>query len=227
MDSLPWPEAIEPPPALSSAIRAQCTSDLVPKTPPHPWRRLVRSIITSGVLFVTLLAVGWTRHPPESAIGLALVGAVVWGVVQGAVLFVGYGSPPGRRAKRIARWGFIGLVLASFVAHLSLAARTRLSIPEFASVHHSVRGTVVCGVHSLIFGLMAMSVLFYLWRRTDPFSPRLTGAVTGLAGGLVGAVALDMTCPTLEAWHLWLGHGLTLGLMVAAGWSLGRRWLAP
>jgi hypothetical protein len=44
---------------------------------------------------------------------------------------------------------------------------------------------------------------------------------------LVGAVALDMTCPHLEAWHLWIGHGLTLLMLVAMGWYAGRRWLAP
>jgi hypothetical protein len=119
------------------------------------------------------------------------------------------------------------LVPLLFVAHLCAASTSLLPFDDFLVAPRSLRSTVVCGIHALLFGAMASAALFILWRRTDPFSPRLTGALTGLAGGLVGAVALDMTCTSLEAWHLWLGHGATLLALVLGGWVIGRKWLAP
>ncbi|MGC4064349.1 MAG: NrsF family protein [Polyangiaceae bacterium] len=180
-----------------------------------------------GTLFALLLAIGWLRHPPHTAILVALFGALTWGLVQASVLFVGYGRPPGRRATRNLRWAMVLLVPALFIAHLCAASTSLLDFGDFLVATRSVRSTVVCGIHAILFGAMASAALFVLWRRTDPFSPRLTGALTGLAGGLVGAVALDMTCARLEAWHLWLGHGATLLMLVIGGWVAGRKWLAP
>jgi hypothetical protein len=227
LDSFPWPKAKAPPQKLEGSIRRACTEQLVPVRPMTPRRRTVWSVISSGAIFAVLLAIGWMRHPPESAVTVALAGALVWGIVQAAVLWVGMSRPPGRRPPRTLRWAAIGVVLAGFFVYLTVAATHALSPAEFLDKPGSTHSTVVCGVHALLFGLLAAGVLLALWRRTDPFSPRLTGAVAGLGGGLVGGVALDMTCRSLEAWHLWLGHGLMLALVVVAGWAVGRRWLSP
>ena len=66
-----------------------------------------------------------------------------------------------------------------------------------------------------------------LWRHTDPFSPGLSGALVGLLGGLAGAVGIGFACPNAEAWHMCIGHGLTLAAVGSLGWLLGRRLLAP
>ena len=227
LDSLPWPKAEAPSHELEESIRRACTEQLVPLRPLTPRRRTVWSVISSGTIFAVLLAIGWIRHPPESAVATALAGAAVWGLVQAAVLWIGVGRPPGRRSPRTFRWAAIAAVLVAFFVYLTVAATHALSPAEFLERPGSTRSTVVCGVHALVFGLLAAGVLLALWRGTDPFSPRLTGAVAGLGGGLVGGVALDMTCSSLEAWHLWLGHGLMLVLVVAAGWAVGRRWLSP
>jgi hypothetical protein len=179
------------------------------------------------LLFGVLLAIGWQRHPPHRAIALALGGALIWGIVQASVIFVGFGNSPGRRVHRALRWGMVFAVAAAFFLHVTLASDSTLPLGTFLGDAQAIRHTVVCGVHALIFGVLAIAALFVVWRRSDPFSPRLSGAVSGLAGGLVGAVALDMTCPHMEAWHLWLGHGLTLVMLVTLGWYAGRRWLAP
>ncbi len=222
-----WPEPAAPSADVSAAIHRICTANLRPVKSRSIIDRIVRSILLSGGLFAVLLGLGWRLHPPHRAVAVALAGALVWGIAQASVIIVGLGRVPGRRAHRLIRWAVVFAVPLAFFIHLTLASDVTLPIQDFLTAPRSVRHTVVCGVHALIFGLMAMVTLFVLWRRTDPFSPRLSGAVAGLAGGLVGAVALDMTCPHLEAWHLWIGHGLTLIALVAAGWYAGRRWLAP
>ena len=227
LENLPWPVPSAPTPALSEAIRHNCTDHLTPKKPLDLRKRVLLSIGISGALFAVLLSIGWMRHPPEEAILMALVGAIAWGFIQACVLFVSHGRPPGLRGARWLRWMTALLIPAIFFTHLHVSSNAWLSFEQFLSVPHSLRSTVVCGIHAILFGTIASIVLFVLWRRTDPFSPRLTGALTGLAGGLVGAVALDMTCTRMEAWHLWLGHGVTLVALVAGGWFAGRKWLSP
>lgn len=222
-----WPRPQCPSAEVGAKIHEICTANNAGVRLLSTSTRIIRSIALSGALFGILLTVGWQRHPPKQAIGLALLGALIWGVTQASVIVVGFRRSPGRRAHRWLRWGVVLAVSAAFFLHLTLASNSTLPLSEFITAKHSIHHTVVCGVHALIFGALAIAALFYVWRRSDPFSPRLSGAVSGLAGGLVGAVALDMTCPHLEAWHLWVGHGLTLLMLVAAGWYVGRRWLAP
>jgi hypothetical protein len=222
-----WPEQKSPSADVGVRIRQICTSDKRRFRPKGVSARVIRSIALSGVLFGILLAFGWQRHPPRQAIALALGGALVWGIAQASVIIVGFGRSTGKRVHRWLRWGVVLAVSGAFFLHLTLASDSTLPIRDFLTAPRSIHHTVVCGVHALIFGTLAIAALFFVWRRSDPFSPRLSGAVSGLAGGLVGAVALDMTCPHLEAWHLWIGHGLTLLALVAMGWYAGRRWLAP
>ena len=222
-----WPDNSAPSEAVGASIHRLCTKELRPVKSRSIAGRITRSILLSGTLFGVLLSIGWRRHPPRHAIAVALAGALVWGIAQASVIVVGLGRVPGRRAHRFVRWAVVVAVPLAFLFHLTIASDSMLSIREFVSAPLSIHHTMVCGVHAIIFGVLAIATLFFLWRRTDPFSPRLSGAVAGLAGGLVGAVALDMTCAHLEAWHLWFGHGLTLVGLVAAGWYAGRRWLAP
>lgn len=222
-----WPKQQCPSEQVAARIRAICANDIKPKRPAPASIRVIRSIAVSGSLFGVLLAIGWQRHPPQRAVAVALVGAIIWGVVQASVILVGFGQNPGRRVHRVLRWGMVYAIIGAFLLHLTLASDSTLPLGTFLRDAQSLRHTVVCGVHALIFGALAIVALFLVWRRSDPFSPRLSGAISGLAGGLVGAVALDMTCPHMEAWHLWTGHGLTLLMLVGAGWYAGRRWLAP
>jgi hypothetical protein len=224
---LNWPEQKCPSEEVGDRIRQICTQNEPRSRSRAVSERIIRSIVLSGALFGVLLAIGWYRHPPRQAIVLALAGALVWGIAQACVIVVGFGRSPGKRLHRWLRWGAVLAVSIAFFAHLTLASDTTLPIRDFFTAPRSIHHTVVCGVHALVFGALAIAALFFVWRRSDPFSPRLSGAVSGLAGGLVGAVALDMTCPHLEAWHLWIGHGLTLLMLVAVGWYAGRRWLAP
>jgi hypothetical protein len=224
---LPWPSAVEPPPELSLSIRTECTKGLTPKPCCTLRRRIMMSIGISGMLFAVLLAIGWMRHPPKAAIGLALLGAAVWGVVQALVLLAGCGRPPGKRGYPLLRWLVTVVVVFAFFVQLTIFSTSHLDFNEFLVAPRSLRSTLVCGFHALLFGGLGTAALLFIWRQTDPFTPRLSGAVMGLAGGLVGAISLDMVCTSREATHLWLAHGATLATLVVLGWVLGRRCLTP
>jgi hypothetical protein len=227
LDNIAWPAPRAPSAEISASVRKICSSDLCPQKPIQNRRRIIGSVAISGALLTVLLTVGWMRHPPDRAIAWAILAAVVWSILQATVLCVSLAHPPGLRFARRIRW-ILGLsVLALFLGHLGFSATSHLSFDAFLTAPRSLHSTVVCGIHALLFGTLATGALIALWRRSDPVSPKLTGALTGLAGGLVGATALDLTCIRSEAWHLWLAHGATLVLLVVFGWFAGKRWLSP
>jgi hypothetical protein len=84
-----------------------------------------------------------------------------------------------------------------------------------------------CGAHGLARGILTLGILFLVWRRTDPFSPRTTAAHLGLVSGLLSVVATTMVCPIREGVHLLLGHALVVLITAAAGATLGPKLLAP
>jgi hypothetical protein len=227
LENLNWPTPTAPPLRISEAIRRDCTQNLLPEKPVRMRDRVWLSIGLSGLLFAVLLAIGWLRHPPTKAILVALAGAGAWGLLQAYVLCIGHGRRSGKSCPCWARRVTLIVVPTIFLVYLTIASTSFFTWEQFVTTPHSVHGTVVCGVHALLFGVLATAMLIAIFRRTDPFRPRLTGALTGLAGGLIAAIALDMTCHCLEAWHLWLAHGLTLILLVFGGWVAGRRWLSP
>jgi hypothetical protein len=226
LENLEWPEPPAPGSEVSLAIRKTCTRDLACAKGLKVTHRLLLSVAVSGGIVALLVALG-LRHPNTDggALRVALIGAAGWGVVHAAVLFFGLARPPGRRGARGLRIALaIGLPIL-FFAYLAVAATTRLPVDRF--VHEGLGRAGSCGIFSLLFGTVAAGGTLLLWRRTDPLTPGLSGAIAGLLGGLSSAVGIGVACPTHEGWHLWVTHGMTVVLFVFVGWVVGRRWLAP
>lgn len=225
---LPWPEAspIEPGAHISQAIRRECTRDLCNKRGLSASRRVALSLLLSGVMIGLLLFLGMRFGRPESALRAALFGALGWGVVQGAVLFVGLARPPGKRGSPRSRVLLaIGIPIA-FFTYLAFAASGRVPLNEFVQGEHA-GWALRCGGIALLFGALAAGGMLLVWRGTDPLTPGLSGTLAGIAGGLAGACAIGCACPASEGWHLWASHGLMLVALGGVGWGVGRRWLAP
>src|SRR5690606_17496417 len=87
--------------------------------------------------------------------------------------------------------------------------------------------TTRCAVEALGLGALGATAIAYVWRRSDPFTPNLTGGLVGVLGGMSGALAMGLVCPGDEAWHLTLGHGSALAILAAIGALLGPRILSP
>lgn len=140
-----------------------------------------------------------------------------------AVLGLGVARPPGKRVRWQARLLVALLVPLSFFAYLALGANETLPVGRALGNE----GTVGCGLFTLLASAIVSLGIMLPWRRTDPVSPRLTGALLGLGGGLVAAIAMGVVCPCREGWHLWLAHGASLVSVALIGAWVGRRWLAP
>lgn len=84
-----------------------------------------------------------------------------------------------------------------------------------------------CGLHGALIGGLCLIALLWPWRRTDPFSPGLLGAVLGGLSGLGGMLSVDAGCANSEGFHVLLGHGLGVVVLGLVGRALGRRWLQP
>jgi hypothetical protein len=224
---LPWREPATPRPEVSQAIRQHCTRDLCSKRGLSPRSRVGVSLLVCATVIGSLLFL--TRHHvrPPGALRAAIFGVVGWVLVQGLVLAVGLGAPPGRRITRTLRMAIAISVPLAFLFYLWHAAGYSLPVSKFVSEGQHAKWAAGCGFVTFLFGAAASACLMLIWRRTDPITPRLSGAFAGLVGGLTGAVAAGCACPSQEGWHLWLAHGLTVVALVCAGGLFGRRWLAP
>ncbi len=223
---LPWPEAPQPPEKLSDKIRSECTDDLKPNRGLSAGRRLTLSVGLAVLVLGVMIGLALRGERPPETLRAALFGAAGWAVVMAAVLAVGLASPPGRRLARGLRLALAVGVPVAFMAYLALAASVRLPLGEFFTAGHA-GGAVGCGLHALLFGGIVGGGTLFVWRGTDPFNPGLSGALSGLAAGLIGAVTIGVTCPSGETWHLWLGHGAAVIALALAGVLAGRRWLSP
>ena len=214
-----------PTPELSAAIRRTCTGDLECKRGASARKRAAISIGISGTMAGALVVLGLRHGVVDGPLAWALAGAVIWGLVHAAVLFFGLVRPPGRRGSRTFRVALAVALPLLFFGYLALAASNTLSFGQF--LDQGVAHASTCGAFSLLLGAVAAAGTLHAWRRTDPLTPGLTGALAGLLGGLTSAVGVGVACPSHEGWHLWLAHGTTVLVFVVVGWAVGRKWLAP
>lgn len=179
-------------------------------------------------LSVLALALGFTltsmkvvsASPSAFAIALATSCLSI-----GALLMAG--AVPGNARFQLGGRRFLlaGLGVA-FISSLAFMANEFLGFDSFLKSEH-LKPAIHCASFSFMAGLIASSGLMVIWKRTDPFSPGLTGALLGFLGGLMGSVSVSLSCHADEGLHLTLGHGFGAFLIAGLAALLGRRWLRP
>lgn len=87
--------------------------------------------------------------------------------------------------------------------------------------------TLSCLLHAMLTGAIIAGALVLIWRKTDPFTPSWTGALFGAVGGLLGAASVSFVCASCEGWHMTVGHGSAILLLMLLGGLAGNRWLQP
>jgi hypothetical protein len=226
LDDLPWPKPQAPGPAVSEEIRKKCTGNLDSRECRSARRRAALSLLIPTLTVGAFSWIAVRRGTPEGVVRAGLYGALGWSAVLSLTLLVGLASPPGRRPRRAVRVGLAVLVPLVFFGYLTQTAWASVPFSEFsqgAYAHHALRCGAVCfGVGALMSGGAML-----LWRRTDPLTPGLSGALLGLVGGMGSALGMGVACPSHEAWHLCVSHGVVVASLVVLGAAAGRRLLVP
>lgn len=215
------PPLPQPRPDLALRIRDRVAADLAPRRGPSgPSRWLLGLLAVSAMLMAVtvMMAAQVMSQPTRSGViafgGLLLVAAATFtALVRSGSTRVGVGV-------RLA------LALLPGLAFVVLAWIAYAVMPPVAagSAHVS---TPACLVRGMMLALIPMTVLVVLWRRTDPFTPRLTGAIIGGWAGLTGTIGLTMACPSTDLAHIIVGHGAAIIGGALIGSLLGRRLLSP
>jgi len=206
---------------IFAALQEELKTDSAPK---RTWSRGQRALLSAAALIAGLFATAFNAISDAPQVFLLTGAAFCLSV--GGLLFAG--AVPGKRGGwdvDMRRTLLAGAVISVF-AMLGLQAHHFLPFEEFASAHH-LSHAAVCGGHSLLAGILCSAALMMIWRKTDPFSPGLTGAVLGFFGGALGTVSVGLNCASAEGFHLTLGHGIVTLLLAVAGLILGRKWLTP
>lgn len=179
---------------------------------------LSASLLALGLVLASAKAL--VAHPQSLLVASAALMSMAGLVLAG-------GMPEGRsRLDLPVRRSLVFiLVVAVFVA-LTLRAESFLTVGEFI-LADGLASTTVCFVHSFMGGVAGTILLMLLWRRTDPFSPSISGALLGCLGGLMGMLSVELLCENGEGLHLTLGHGLPVLALALVGMLVGRRWLTP
>ncbi len=213
-----------PRPAVGEAVRRECTAGLCArKVVPRKARLFAcasllaflvggSALLASGVLGI---GYAWT----------ALWGALGWAIVLLAILAVSLRPqvvPP-------LLWKLIALVglPAGFFFYLTQSGQANPSFSVFINDAGMCAHAVRCGLMTSLVGAVAAAGLFYVWRGSDPFSPRASGIVLGLMGGIAGALVAGVVCPGQNYWHVVFAHGLGLVILALAGAAIGRRVMSP
>lgn len=222
-DSLRERAAKAPPPTCGAAIHRECTQDLAPCRSFSRRARVVAGFLVVALVFAAFLSSA--RRPLGGFGAAALFGAAGWALIQLVILFLSFGR------KSVPSNGVRFLVLLcvplAFLGYLTLGNSGHLPLSEFLNHSDESHHVLHCGLISFATGAFAALGILLLWRRTDPFTPRLSGALAGLIGGMAAAIPIGLICPGKECWHLWLGHGLSLLAVIGVGAVLGRKWLSP
>jgi len=223
---LPWPKPEAPREAVSAKICGACTKNLCAQRGLSALSRVSLCVAVSGLVASLGYWFGLRHQRSELGLRLGVYAAVAWGLVQAAVLFIGLAPRRGLLGSRGVRVALAVLVPVLFLGYLTYAAWSYVPFEQFS---HGERASHAfsCGLIALGFGAIVAGSVLLTWRGTNPITPRVSGTLAGLMGGVAGALAVGIGCPSHEAWHLWTAHGLIVLALGLMGFVAGRRLLSP
>ena len=224
---LQWPGAsVAPSEECSQAIRGKCTQGLCAK---RGVSATTRALLTLGLSLLLLAYYTWyavTDRPASGVWRTALYGAVGWLGAQAVLVFVTLARPPGKRGSRELRLALLFGLPLLFIGYLALTSTEQFTFARFAQGYSGGHAAGCAGVALLMGALVAGGALF-AWRRTDPYTPGISGALIGVVAGLATGSGMTVACSSHEAYHACLAHGLVVFALAALGFGFGRRLLAP
>lgn len=223
-----WPgAAVAPSEGCSKAIRGACTQGLCKQRGVSAG---VRAALTLGLSVLLLSYYAWyafAEHAQVSGVArTAMLGALGWLGAQGLLVFVALARPPGKRGSRGLRLALLFSFPVLFVVYLGLLSTEHFGLAKFSEAAFAGHAAG-CGIVALLFGALIAGGALVAWRRTDPYTPGLSGAAIGMVAGLASGSGMSIACGSHEVWHSCLAHGAIVFVLALAGFGLGRRLLAP
>lgn len=213
--------AAGPRPDVFDAVRANVQRRQKPRT---AMRRSTRLALSTACLFigVVLTSLGAVKQGTSEVLLLGAAGSVGLGAILLSGVAPGCAGRVGAGVRR-ALLAALGILL---LGSLGIHADDFLPAQTFFGQGPG-KEALPCAGRALATGSLCTAGLIFLWKRTDPFTPALTGAMLGVFGAALGISSLGVLCPSVEGWHLLLGHGASVLLLALLGAAAGRRWLTP
>lgn len=203
-----------------AALQDELANDAAPRRARSLSTRVSFSVFAL-LLGVSVSALSQLQRRPETVV----LAAAALGVGATVLLLAG-AIPTGRSGMGVfTRRALVALLTAVLFSTLALQADHFLGLSEMETQHY--HRAIACHVHALVTGMAASCALLFLWRRSDPFSPGVTGAFLGFVGGAVGTLSVGLICSNHEGVHLTVGHGLSTLVLTILGAYAGRKWLTP
>jgi hypothetical protein len=195
------PVPVDPPsPAILRQIEEAMATNLRPVRPLAPARYFLGAFVGISVSIVALgvYRLGAFAIPVMSLLQIAAILTTL--AISTGFLASSAASQmvPGSRVGVSPKALFIGITI-------SLTMATALLF-QFQQQHDFWRSAWVCVRAATPIGGSADVLLWLVLRRGAVLSPSITGATTGLLGGLVGTAVLELHCTILNGWHILLSH---------------------
>ncbi|MEZ4441776.1 MAG: NrsF family protein [Polyangiaceae bacterium] len=208
--------------ATRDAIRRAVTADLRPVEILSVRRRMIY-VLAAGVM-CALLAVVSFGAAGIHGMSRQVVGVAVAGVVALlAALAIGGSFTP--RGHALLGSSTRGLVVATLIVGWTIYLFSGMTDEALASAFAGP--AIGCWLRSLGAGILGGGVFMFIWRGTDPWTPRLSGALIGACAGTIASAGVGIPCPSVHGGHLLIGHWLAVPVLALLGALVARRVLEP
>ena len=211
----------EPVLALSPALR-QALSAHRPTRWLRPWLQWLAALASCGLVLALVLLVAPRADLSEVASQLVPPLGTELALFVGLFGLLRFRADSGLGAPSWLRW--LGVALALLVFQRVVALQVE-SVPALSGHVHELPPRDCLALGHLGGGLVGM-VALRVCRYTVLTGSMAAGALLGASAGYAALALLQLHCPSSWALHLYVAHGLPLLLLIAAGATWGRRWLA-
>ncbi|HVO09742.1 MAG TPA: NrsF family protein [Vicinamibacteria bacterium] len=208
-------------PRLPERLRQEVLTDLQPVRPlPRPALRAMEIAIWALALFLLVPRLHPLRED-AAALGPWLLWGVAIGEAVAGLLLAGLALREAVPGGGLAR-ARVGLALAlGATTQLAASLLTWTLAPATTSAEMARHRGAVCFSIQELLAIPGLALAFWLVQRALPVRPRWSGALAGLAAGLLADAAWHLICPRSDLPHVLIWHGGATLLTTTLGWLLG------